>query len=224
MDLQFIDLGRVAYAEAYRRQLELHEQVLDRRRSPVVLLLEHDPPVITLSKRATAAGHLLADSDALARDGIEVHQTNRGGDITYHGPGQLVVYPIVHLDDLGLGVRAYVRLLEQVAIDTLGRFQVEAGRDEGGIGVWVGGAKIAAVGVRIRRRVSLHGLAVNVDVDLAHFGHIVPCGLDRPVTSLRRLLGGESPELGEVRSVLEEVFRGHFGRLAGSTTGGSTPR
>ncbi len=200
-----IDLGRVPYAEAYARQVEHHAAVLGARESggedPGRLLLVEHPPVITVSRRAGAAAHLLATPEMLARAGVEVAETDRGGDITYHGPGQLVVYPILDLSALNLGIHAYMRLLEDAVIGACARFGIEATRDPGATGVWTisGGlprAKIAAMGVRVRRWVSMHGLALNVRTNLDHFNLIVPCGLHgRAVTSLERELGDACPEL-----------------------------
>ena len=211
-----IDLGRMSYAEAYERQVAVHAEVLanrDEGKLPagVILSVEH-PAVITVSRRPDAAGHLLVSKEFLAAQGIEVAETDRGGDITYHGPGQLVVYPIVDLNRVHLGLHDYMRLLEQAVIDACGVFGIEGRRDPGATGVWVQRdeqlAKVAAFGVRVRRWVSMHGLAVNVTTDLRHFSFIVPCGLvGRPVTSLAEILGGG-------REVNLDVVRGEVvGRL-----------
>jgi lipoyl(octanoyl) transferase len=220
--LDIVDLGRLAYAPAYEEQLRRHADVVARRQTGgppgTMLLLEHDPPVITVSRRPEARAHLLATEEALALRGIEVRETDRGGDITYHGPGQLVAYPIVDLSRLDLGLVDYLRLLESVVIDVCAGFGVSAGRDRCATGVWVGGsatdapggtcapsggAKICAMGVRVRRWVTLHGLALNVSTNLEHFGLIVPCGLaGRPVTSLQRELGDRAPSMSEVKAAL----------------------
>jgi lipoate-protein ligase B len=218
------DLGRVSYAEALTVQRQVHAAVFEGRSTTVadrdspmqarlpgvVLLLEHDPPVITITRRPGAAAHLLADPRQLASAGIEVAQTDRGGDITYHGPGQLVAYPILDLSALGLRLTGYVRLLEQVVIDTLERFGMRGERDPapGMTGVWVGQAKIAAIGVRISRWVSMHGVALNVGPNLDHFNLIVPCGLTgRGVTSMARELGDRCPPMDEVKRALAAAFR-----------------
>lgn len=202
------DLGRMAYAPAFDRQRSALEEVLASRAagSPlagVVLLVEHDPPVITMTRRA--APNLIATQQQLARTGVEVAETDRGGDITYHGPGQLVVYPILDLQRLGWNLHRHMRELEQVVIDACAGWGVEARRDPGATGVWVGEppAKVCAMGVRIRRWVTMHGLAINVTTDLSHFDLIVPCGLPgRPVTSLERLLGAQSPTMDAVKRAL----------------------
>ena len=138
---------------------------------------------------------------------MEVRETDRGGDITFHGPGQLVGYPILDLNELDLKMHGYLRFLEQVVIEVLRRFGIDAGRDECATGVWVADAKICAMGIRVSRWVSMHGFALNVDPDMACFDLIVPCGLaGRSVTSMRALLGDECPSMEAVKAVAAEVF------------------
>lgn len=207
----------MGYAPAYDAQIAHLERVLasreaegdSRRSAGFLLLVEHDPPVITISRRPAAAEHLLASTELLARAGIEIQPTDRGGDITYHGPGQLVAYPILDLNLLGLRLHEYMRALEDAVITLCESFGVSAVRDQHATGVWAaddtGAAerKICAMGVRVKRWVSMHGLALNVTTNLAHFDHIVPCGLaGRPVTSLRRELGDRSPTMDETKDAL----------------------
>jgi lipoyl(octanoyl) transferase len=185
-------LGRVAYA----RGLEIQVRLVAERQAGAVpdtlLLLEHDP-VFTLGRNAQARNVLLPEVE-LRRRGFEVFETGRGGDVTYHGPGQVVGYPVLDLAPDRKDVHRYVRDLEEVMIRTCGDYGVEAGRIPGLTGVWVGGDKIGAIGVRIARWVTSHGFAFNVSTDLAPFGLIVPCGIrDRGVTSLSRRLGREVP-------------------------------
>lgn len=210
LDLRVIDLGLREYAAAYQVQLMHHEEVLASRDSPIhlgyLLLVEH-PPVVTISRRDAAKDHLLASPEFLATRGITVRETDRGGDITYHGPGQLVVYPILDLNHLKLGIHAYMRLLEESVIQTLGAYGVSGTRDATATGVWVPHgeqlAKIAAMGVRVRRWVAMHGLSLNVSPDMGHYQHIVPCGLaGRPVTSMRDVLGAASPVMDSVKQTL----------------------
>ena len=202
------------YAEAYRIQVEEVERLVaargsDRAGVGSLLVVEH-PPVITVSRRAGALEHVLAPPELLADAGIELAETDRGGDVTYHGPGQLVVYPILDLNRLKLRLHEYMRLLEAAVIDALAGFGVAGRREPDATGVWVDPvrsrsdgppphadpAKIAAMGVRVRRWVSMHGLALNVSTSLDHFKLIVPCGLaGRPVTSLTEQLGAEAPSL-----------------------------
>jgi lipoyl(octanoyl) transferase len=184
-------LGNVAYAEALALQRALVEDRRAGRIGDVLLLVEH-PHVLTLGVRGDGGrSHILASAETLALRGIEVHETGRGGDITYHGPGQIVGYPIVDLQPDRCDVHRYIRDLEEVLIRAVGELGVEATRVPGLTGVWVGREKVAAIGVRISRWVTSHGFALNVDSDVEYFNLIVPCGIpDRGVTSLGRLLGG----------------------------------
>lgn len=274
-----LDLGRMAYASVWDIQRKMHEQVLANQGGPMLILVEHDP-VITVSQRPSAREHLTASPAMLARLGIDVQPTDRGGDITYHGPGQLVAYPILRLADYGLMVGSYMRLLEQVVIDLLGDYSIPAGREADYPGVWTpplsppplppsppekkisghfplkssaiasssdsessaapplpsssdlhssepstdalflgrgsevhsrGGRKICAMGVRVKRNVTLHGLALNVTTDLSHFQTIVPCGLvGRSVTSMQQWLGEKTPAMPEVKQKLADRLRQHL--------------
>ena len=155
---------------------------------PTLILLEH-PPTYTLGVRGDAA-NILASGDRLRALGAEVVRTDRGGDVTFHGPGQIVGYPIVDLRALGIGVADYVRGLEAMLIDTLSGFGIAAERSARNAGVWAGDAKLAAIGVRVSRGITTHGFALNVNTDLSWFNHIVPCGLaDVTVTSMAQLAG-----------------------------------
>lgn len=211
------DLGRLAYREAWARQEQAHARV-QQGGEEVLFLVEH-PPVITFGRRPGAGQHLLASADQLARIGVEVVQSDRGGDITFHGPGQIVAYPIVRLADRGLLAGSYVRRLLGGVIAALGDFGLEARLDPGAIGVWVplpghirppvpttgdepALAKICALGVRIRRGISLHGIALNVTTDLRFFNLIVPCGLTRPVTSMQQVMGERLPPLERIKAGL----------------------
>jgi lipoyl(octanoyl) transferase len=186
-------LGRVAYSDALALQEELVEQRTAGRITDTVLLLEHEPAVITLGRGAKEE-HVLLSREALALQGVEVHETGRGGDVTYHGPGQLVAYPIVDLKPDRQDVRKYVGALEEVMIRIAASYGITAGRVAGLNGTWVGNNKLGAVGVRIRRWVTMHGLAINVSTALDAFDLIVPCGIrDRGVTSLERELDRPVP-------------------------------
>ena len=199
------ELGRIGYGEALALQRELVAARQQGTISDHLLLLEH-AHVITLGRN----GHmenLLASGDVLDRAGISFYPTDRGGDVTYHGPGQLVGYPILDLREWKRDVGAYVRGIEQVIIHTLSDFGIAAGRIPKLTGVWVEERKIAAIGVHISRWVTSHGFALNVATDLSYFQYIVPCGLTKPVTSMAQL---------GVRASLEEVSRvlaAHFGRI-----------
>jgi lipoyl(octanoyl) transferase len=205
-------LGLMPYAEAH----ELQQQLVEKRKRDEIpdqfLLLEH-PHVITLGRAANGA-NVLIDDEARARFGVELCETGRGGDVTYHGPGQLVGYPIIKLAPDRCDIRRYVRDLEEVLIRTAADFGIGAGRIEGWTGVWAGNEKLAAIGVRISRWVTMHGFAFNVTTDLSYFRLIVPCGIrNHGVTSLHKLLG--SPvEMSEVREVITRHFGNVFEREA----------
>jgi lipoyl(octanoyl) transferase len=199
------DLGHVAYRDAWRIQEEAHALVLAGEEERV-LFVEH-PPVITFGRRAGVSRNLIASDEQLAKLGVEVVQSDRGGDITFHGPGQIVAYPIIRLNDHRLSVGAYVHGLERAVIETLAEFNITARTDPAAVGVWADDgeapAKICAIGVRIKRGVSLHGLALNVDTNLTYFELIVPCGLaGRRVTSVRRLTPIHAPSPGMVKDAL----------------------
>ncbi|HEY3174713.1 MAG TPA: lipoyl(octanoyl) transferase LipB [Candidatus Polarisedimenticolia bacterium] len=180
-------LGRVPYAEASQLQQRLVAEVAGGS-GEHLLLLEH-PHVITLGRNAKPV-HVLAGEAARQARGVAIYPTGRGGDVTYHGPGQLVGYPILNLRPDRCDVRRYVRDLEEVLIRTAGDFGVTAGRIDGLTGVWVGREKLAAIGVRLSRWITSHGFAFNVTTDLSYFNLIVPCGIaEYGVTSLARLTG-----------------------------------
>ena len=193
-------LGRVPYGPTYELQEHLRREIRLGRGPEHLLLLEHEP-VFTLGRSASADDVVAAEPWLRAR-GIEVHQTNRGGQVTYHGPGQLVGYPILNLDPDRRDVRRYVHDLQEVLIRTLGDLGVAGRRREGQayIGVWVGEEKIASIGVHLARWITIHGFALNVSTDLASFSGIVACGLpDVRMTSIERLTGTSVP-LTEVAS------------------------
>jgi lipoyl(octanoyl) transferase len=203
-------LGLVDYAAALELQQSLVEQ---RKRGEIpdqLLLLEH-PHVITLGvKTRHDRSHVLETPDRLAAQGVALFESGRGGDVTYHGPGQLVGYPILDLHPNRRDVHRYVRDLEQVLIGTVAEFGIQAGRVPGLTGIWVGEdgreEKLAAIGVRISRWVTSHGFALNVNTDLSRFGLIVPCGItDRGVTSMRQLLGRDLP-MAEVEDAAARQF------------------
>jgi lipoyl(octanoyl) transferase len=208
-------LGRLDYDAALALQRHLVEE---RRASTVgdlLLLVEH-PPVITLGARnRISASHIVATDEQLASAGVSVHEAGRGGDVTYHGPGQLVGYPILDLKPDRCDVHAYVRDLEDVLIRAVRSFGIDGLRVPGLSGVWVGPAgreeKVAAIGVRISRWVTSHGFALNVATNLDHFSLIVPCGIaDRGVTSIERLLG-RPVSMGDAEEAVIDAMRGVFG-------------
>lgn len=187
-------LGRCPYTNAWARQRAEVEARREGSVADALLLVEH-PPVITLGRRARAA-HILTDRARLAAMGVSCVEVDRGGDVTYHGPGQLVAYPILDLRAHRCDVGWMLRTLEQAVMDCLAVWDVEAWREPPYRGVWTGAGKIAAIGIGIRRWVTFHGTAINVAPDMRHFHWITPCGLaDRPVTSLAELLGDATPDV-----------------------------
>ncbi|MDA0263111.1 MAG: lipoyl(octanoyl) transferase LipB [Chloroflexi bacterium] len=201
-------LGEIDYLKARSLQLELVEKVHSGQEPNTLLMLEH--PHVYTKGRLSKESDVLLPEDELAAKGIPVYETDRGGQVTYHGPGQLVVYPIVNLKDWGGPVK-YVRTLEQVVIAALADMGITANCEAGNTGVWTSQGKIAAIGVKISRGVAFHGLSLNVNTDLAYYRNIIPCGIsDRPVTSMAQILG---------RPVDTELVRGglvrHFGREFG---------
>ena len=181
------DLGLTEYGEAWELQRRLHHQRLEGEISDVLLLLEH-PPTITIGKSGTL-DNVLISRERLVQQGISLFFIDRGGDVTYHGPGQIVGYPIFDLRERGKDLHHYVHNLEEVILRTLRDFSIDAGRDESHPGVWVDGEEIAAIGLNVRRWVSMHGFALNVNTNLDHFTFINPCGFsDRRATSMSKIL------------------------------------
>jgi lipoate-protein ligase B len=201
------DLGRIGYAPA----LELQAALVEHLKQPAyrdeahLLLLEHDPPVITLGRRGKREDILLSEAD-IARRGIEIHDAKRGGEVTYHGPGQLVAYAILRVNTAGRTVRGHVHRLEESVIRALATFEIFAHRRDGLTGVWVGEDKIAAIGVAVHRWITYHGLAWNISTDLSNFQTIVPCGQRvLGVTSLAKCLGRDvRPD--DVKRLLADMF------------------
>jgi lipoyl(octanoyl) transferase len=201
-------MGRVAYGPMVALQEARHAAVVAGNAAETLFLLEHDA-VVTLGKNATSQ-HLLLSAPELASRGIELHRSTRGGDVTYHGPGQLVGYPILRLGEGEQDVKRYAWRLEEIVIRTVADFGVQAERRDGMRGIWVGNEKIGAIGVRIANWVTMHGFALNVSTDMSAFTYIVPCGLvGFGVTSLERLCG-RAPALAAVADRLvshaEEVL------------------
>jgi lipoyl(octanoyl) transferase len=211
-------LGLIDYGEA----LELQRQLVEERRAdrvPDTLLLLQHPPVITLGVKARGdRRHVLASPQALRAAGVAVFETGRGGDVTYHGPGQLVGYPILDLRPDRCDVHRYVRDIEEALMQATRTFGVEADRVSGLTGVWAGGSKLAAIGVRISRWVTSHGFAYNVAPNLDHFTWIVPCGIgDRGVTSLS-VLTGQEIRMSQVEDRIAGAFAAVFDRRLLVTT------
>jgi len=205
--VHYVYLGKMGYDDAHQLQLDLVARRHEGAVGDTLLLLEHEP-VFTLGRRSDE-GHILADKERLAQEGVQVRRVERGGDVTYHGPGQIVGYPILRLRDYHLGASDYMHRLEQVIIDTCSEYELSARRREGYIGVWIGNNKIAAFGVRIRRGITFHGWAFNIAPNMSHWDCIIPCGItDGGVTSLRAELGWAP----ETTDVVERLVI-HFARL-----------
>ena len=225
---EFFDLGLIDYKDGWDRQTELFQKILavksenrnlpnnEQRTTDNYLVFCEHPHVYTLGKSGDES-NLLIKKEELSTIGATYYHINRGGDITYHGPGQLVVYPVIDLENFFTDIHQYMRLLEEVVIQTLREFKIESGRLAGLTGVWLDpehktkARKICAMGVKTSRWVTLHGLALNVNTDLSYFNHMIPCGItDKAVTSMDKELGG-SVDMVELKSILKkkmgELFR-----------------
>ena len=215
-ELAVYDCGVIEYAPALELQRKLQAARGEEKIRDTLLLLEH-PPVITMGKSAVNE-HLLADETILATAGAKVEWIERGGETTYHGPGQLVGYAIFNLYERHRSIKRFVRNMEQVFIDLLAEdYGIEAGRDPEHPGVWVGKEKITALGISIRNRVTMHGFAFNVAPNLDHFNWIVPCGItDRGQTSLEKLIG-ETPDMAQIKGEVAGKFRELYEFAPGET-------
>ena len=198
----------VEYSEAYKIQQSLWSQNLDGEAPDTLLMLSHFP-TFTIGKSGNI-DNLLVTREELQIQGIPVYFTDRGGDITYHGPGQIVAYPIMDIRKRGKDIHRYIYDLQEVIIQTLADFSIEARRDDEHVGVWVGDEKIAAIGVRVRKWITMHGLALNVNPIMEHFSFINPCGItDRGVTSITGILGHDVP-FDDVVEIMVEKFAAVF--------------
>ncbi len=199
----------VSYDLMLEKQKVRHEAVVRGEKPNTLFLLEHEP-VITLGRNAHEA-HLLTSRENIANQGVALHEVDRGGDVTYHGPGQLVAYPILDLNQWKRSLNWYLRELEQVIIDQLAQYGIEASREPNYTGVWVGNAKVAAIGIGVRKWVTFHGIALNINPNMSHFGLIVPCGIqDKSVTSLEALLDTDRPDLSQAAQDFTAVFCDRF--------------
>jgi lipoyl(octanoyl) transferase len=208
--LNILNLGRCDYETAYRLQLELVEKRQKNEIGDTLILVEH-PPVITMGK-SSLDSNVLFSEDYLKSQGIQVFKIERGGDVTYHGTGQLVGYPIFDIKHGGIGIRLFVENLETVFIKLLREhYGIEAGKDPVHTGVWVGDSKITAIGLAVKRGVTMHGFAFNINTIMSHFSYIVPCGIvDRGVTSLETLTG-QSQDFEKVSELVTAYFSEIFG-------------
>lgn len=240
--LPVIDLGSFRYQPAWDKQLEIHAQVESGTYPDGVIILVEHPPVVTVGRHPGSRQHLLASEAYLAKQGVELVETDRGGDITFHGPGQLVAYPIIPLNRYALNLHSYMRTLEEAVIRTIARSGIAGHREDGATGVWVNlaqpdktglagacctaadpallsSAKICAMGVKFRRWISLHGLALNVTTNLQYFELINPCGLGRPVTSYQKLLGdAATPAMTDIKNTFVAELDALLGEIAAKKT------
>ncbi len=205
MKLQVLALGYCDYEKALAVQLECLSKRQRGEIDDTLILVEH-PPVITLGNRATLS-NIIVSEDLLREQGIQLYQTNRGGDVTYHGRGQIVGYPIVDLKASQIGIRNFVKGLEEIFVDLLrDQYKIAAETHCEHRGVWVGTNKIAALGLAVKRGVTMHGFAFNVNTNLAHFNYIIPCGIaDRGVTSIEALTG-KTADLQEINKMIVDYF------------------
>ncbi len=204
-----LNLGTLGYEDALDLQVSLRDQRIARSIPDTLVLLEH-PPVITVGRSGNTENVLVSDA-VLKGNGIELYHTNRGGDVTYHGPGQLVGYTILDLKPYGLDIRLHLRRIEEVVIQALKAFDIPGTRVPGATGVWVKDEKIASIGLHIKRWVTMHGFALNLQPQLHHFSFINPCGIrDKSMTSMARLLG-RPVEQSLVRKELAAAFGVVFG-------------
>ncbi len=209
MEVEVVNLGLIDYLKALEIQRKLIKLRQEGKIKDTMLLLEH-PPVITLGRRSLEA-NILMPKDFFKAHGIDVCEIERGGDVTYHGPGQLVGYPILDLNNYGKDIRQFVANIEEIFIRLLSReYGIDAGRNDEHTGVWVGDEKITAIGFAVKKWVTMHGFAFNVNTDMSHFNWIVPCGIkDKGVTSLQSLLGDKvdmNEVMGHVVSYFQEVL------------------
>lgn len=205
---RLVEPGLMSYIDALELQLELHAEVLTGQLWGALMLLEHHP-VISMGAGAHSE-NVLVPEPVLKANGIEIVETDRGGDATYHGPGQLVGYPIVNLRAVGSDVHSFLRLIEGTVISTLADYGLEGTRN-GPAGVWVGDKKVCSIGIAIRRGITYHGFALNVDPDLRHFSFINPCGLNAERVSSLRYMTDPAPDMADVRARIAEHFLRHLG-------------
>ena len=183
MSLNIIDLGKCSYKVSLEQQIETHSKVLNQELTDTIIFVEHEP-VYTLGKNADQ-NNILTN---YPKD-VKIYNIDRGGDVTYHGPGQLVGYPIINIKNLKMSIGRYVHTLEEILINALSHFNISAQRRDKIIGIWIGNEKIGAIGVRVKNGVTMHGFALNVNTDLSYFDGIIPCGIDNcKVTSMEQLL------------------------------------
>lgn len=217
-ELTIENWGTLPYMDALERQRQYVSERLEDKRADTLILVEH-PPVYTLGARIGSEQHLIWKEAQLKQEGIEVIKTNRGGDITYHGPGQLVAYPIVDLRSQR-DLHAWLRLLEDVIINVIATFGINGSRREGKTGIWIDNRKIAAIGVAVRQWITYHGFALNVNPKLEHFTGIVPCGIQNHEGTVTSILAetGNAPDMQVVKDTVIEVFTNKLENISKQTS------
>ena len=204
MSLNIIDLGKCSYKVSLEQQIDTHSKVLNQELTDTIVFVEHEP-VYTLGKNADQ-NNILTN---YPKD-VKIYNIDRGGDVTYHGPGQLVGYPIINIKNLKISIGRYVHTLEEILINALSHFNISAQRRDKIIGIWIGDEKIGAIGVRVKNGVTMHGFALNVNTDLSYFDGIIPCGIDNcKVTSMEQLLS-KAIDLKLVKKMIIEEFIKYF--------------
>ncbi len=206
--IDILNLGLKDYQETYKTQKQLVKKRYEERIPDTLILVEHHP-VFTIG-RSGSRKNIRAPSEKLKKEGIKVYETDRGGDITYHGPGQIVGYPIIDLRRYGKDVHLYLRALEEVLIKLLKNFSIYAERVKGMTGVWVNDKKIASIGIGVSKWVTYHGFSLNIDPNMRHFAMINPCGLSKPVTSMKEQLNSKCPSRAEIEEKLVKTFARFF--------------
>lgn len=206
--ISVFDLGLVPYDESFQLQLELFEYIREKDLPGVLLLLEHTPVITIGSNRSTE--NLIAEKDVLSEKGIDVVQSNRGGDITLHAPGQLICYPVFNLKYFKKDLTLFVHKLEEIIIETLNTYDIQGSRIKKHRGVFAGTKKIASIGLKVRKWITIHGLSLNISIDLSYFENIVACGLkDFPQTSISEILGKDIP-INDVKELILKSFENIF--------------
>lgn len=204
-NLSYIDAGLIPYNDAWRMQEQLREARMKGEVGDTIIFCEH-PPVFTLGKQDCNADWL-SSSDAVAKEGIEVVHSNRGGRITYHGPGQLVVYFIVDIKKYSTGVKDFVSKIEDMSLELMNNFGLKASKNSDHPGIWIGDKKIVAIGLHISGDISMHGIAINVHPNISHYRHIIPCGIkEKGITSMKAELSGKHSSMNEIKDKLSIIW------------------
>ncbi len=208
MQFEYCDLGIIDFSQAYLVQKNTLREIREKKTPNKLILCEHKP-VITRGRTSLYSDNILASSKLLEENKISIVDTDRGGDVTYHGPGQLIVYPLIDLNTYKKDIRIFLRVIENIIIDFLKEFSIKASRKDGFTGVWFSDEKIASIGIAIRHWITYHGLAVNINTNLDHFKFIKPCGLNCNMTSLKKILN-KTIDINECKHIIINKFKTNF--------------